>query len=70
MDRPEIVANKGYKSIADALREEGEAAGCKKMQPLLDAEKARADEADARASEAEARAERAEALLRKFGCLV
>ena len=33
------------------------------MQPLLDAEKARADEAVARA-------ERAEALLRNFGCLV
>ena len=44
MDRPEILANKGYKSIADALREEGEAAGCKKMQPLLDAVNKRADE--------------------------
>mgnify|MGYP004448340699 CR=1 FL=1 len=63
MDRPEIVANKGYKSIADLLIEEGEAAGCKKMQPLLDAEKARADR------ERE-RAERAEALLRKYGCLI
>ena len=63
MDRPEILANKGYESIADVLRKEGEAAGCKKMQPLLDAEKARADEAVARA-------ERVEALLRKYGCLI
>mgnify|MGYP004451082243 FL=1 len=43
MDRPEILANKGYKSIADALREEGE----KRMQPLLDAANARADRAEA-----------------------
>ena len=59
MDRPEIVANKGYKSIADALREEGE----KRMQPLLDA-------ANKRADKERERAERAEALLRKYGCLI
>ena len=59
MDRPEIVANKGYKSIADLLIEEGE----KRMQPLLDAEKARAD------SERE-RAESYAAILRQHGLLV
>ena len=63
MDRPEIVANKGYKSIADLLIEEGEAAGCKKMQPLLDAANARADEADARANSYAA-------ILRQHGLLI
>ena len=63
MDRPEIVANKGYKSIADVLFEEGEAAARESMQPLLDA-------ANARADRERERAEKAEALLRKYGCLI
>ena len=43
MDRPEILANKGYESIADVLRKEGR----ESMQPLLDAANARADRAEA-----------------------
>ena len=59
MDRPEILANKGYESIADVLRKEGR----ESMQPLLDA-------ANARADRERERAERAEALFRKYGCLI